>query len=330
MSSLRHLWFDTRHLLGDEPGQRLAAELDALTAEARETIFTTGDRLAAVSLTLAQAFCRKAPAAWRVFPPDAFLRWARLGEDLAGHEPGSRDGAVAYFAIDPDTIAQIGFEQADEWVSIGRDVLSVSRRLGGQFFQSSAPLLADLPTPFGHRLRTWAEQGKILLGCKGWKGEFLAVSYFASAAAVLPFLAAEEMVAWAKLGVLVQESGPWTFYSRLPAGFLGLSSAERLALLRNAQAAAQHSPAAAEAIFCSLPPILSTLPQALQSFYLSVLAPVMCLAPQSLPPLFPLLGPGCQSRRSCPQVPAPRDHRRLGSNLPRRYSTFDSNPAPGV
>ena len=101
MSSLRHLWFDTRHLLGDEPGQTLLAELEALASEARETILATGDRLAEVSLTLAQAFCRKAPAAWHVFGPDVFLRWAAIGEHLAGEDPPSRDGALAYFTIEP-------------------------------------------------------------------------------------------------------------------------------------------------------------------------------------------------------------------------------------
>jgi nitric oxide reductase NorD protein len=291
MSSLRHLWFDTRHLLGDEPGQILSAELEALTSGARETILTTGDRLAEVSLTLAQAFCRKAPAAWHVFGSDAFPRWAAIGEHLAGQDPPSRDGAVAYFTIEPQALSELGLDQTEEWVSIGREVLGVSRRLGAQFFQASAPLLADLPAPFGPRLRAWAEQGRMLLGCKGWKGEFLAVSYFSSAPAALPFLTPEEMTAWAKLGVLVQESGPWTFYTRLPDGFLNFSPTQRVAFLLNAHEAAAHSAAAAQEIFFSLPPTLCALTQELQSFYLSALAPVIRLDPQPVPALFPLLGP---------------------------------------
>ena len=62
MSSLRHLWFDSRHLLGNPAGQALLVELDALGGRTRETILATGDRLAALSLTLAQAFCRAAPS----------------------------------------------------------------------------------------------------------------------------------------------------------------------------------------------------------------------------------------------------------------------------
>src|SRR5713101_2759159 len=108
MPSLRHLWFDHRHLLGDAAGQALLAALEALGPRPRETILTTGDRLAAISLTLAQAFCRTAPTAWRVFRAKGFPRWVQIGERLAGEEPTSRDGAVAYFAIDPDRLTHLG------------------------------------------------------------------------------------------------------------------------------------------------------------------------------------------------------------------------------
>ena len=299
MSSLRHLWFDSRHLAG-------LAELETLPPEARETILTTGDRLAEVSLTLAQAFCRQAPTAWRVFGTEHFGRWAAIGEDLAGHAPASRDGALAYFAIPPASVRRRGLERAAEWVAIGRGVLRVSRRLGAQFFQASAPLFDRLPVPFGPRLRAWAEQGRLLLGCKGWKGEFLAVSYFSSAAAALPVLDPEEIAAWAQLGVLVQESGPkpqrrhpsptgdassWTFYTRLPDGFLALIQPQRLAFLLTVQQAATRSAAGAAEIFFGLPPALASLSPALRSFYLSALAPVIRSDPPAVPGLLPLLEP---------------------------------------
>ena len=289
MSSLRHLWFDTRHLLGDEPGQALLAELQALPSEARETILTAGDRLAEVSLTLAQAFCRQAPAAWRVFGATDFGRWAALGEDLAGQEPASRDGAVAYFTIPPQSVEQLGLDRAAEWIAIGREVLRVSRRLGAQFFQASAPLFGQLPS--GSHLRVWAEQGRLLLGCKGWKGEFLAVSYFSAAAAALPVLSPEEIAAWARLGALVQDSGPWTFYTRLPDGFQALDQTQRLAFLHTAQHAAGQSATAATQIFFGLPPVLSGLSPSLRSVYLSILSPVIRSDPPSVSGLLPLLRP---------------------------------------
>ena len=241
MSSLRHLWFDNRHLLGDAVGQALVAALDALGSRPRETILNTGDRLAAISLTLAQTFCRTAPAAWQAFGAKGFSRWVRIGERLAAEEPASRDGAAAYFAIDPHAVARLGLPLVEEWAAIGRETLKVSRRLGTQFLQTSAPLLATLPEPLLQRLRAWATYGSALLGAKGWKGEFLAVAYFEAAPVALPVLSGEEMAEWAKLGLLVQDSGPWTFYSKLPVKFAALTVPQRLSLLRDCQAAALRS-----------------------------------------------------------------------------------------
>ena len=147
MPSLRHLWFDNRHLLGDAAGQALLAELEALGARPRETILATGDRLAALSLSLAQTFCRSAPAAWRAFGAKGFPRWVKIGERLASEEPASRDGATAYFTIAPHLLSSLGLDLAEEWAAIGRDTLKVSGRLGTQFLQTSAPLLALLPAP---------------------------------------------------------------------------------------------------------------------------------------------------------------------------------------
>src|SRR5262245_19081487 len=119
MSSLRHLWFDNRHLLGDAVGQRLLAELDALGPRLRETILTAGDRLATISLTLAQSYCRHAPAAWKIFGAELFPRWVAIGERLAGEEPSSREGATAYFAIAPATVARLGLVTVEAWAAIG-------------------------------------------------------------------------------------------------------------------------------------------------------------------------------------------------------------------
>jgi len=291
MPSLRHLWFDNRHLLGDAAGQALLAALEALSPRSRETILNTGDRLAAISLTLAQAFCRTAPAAWQAFGVKRFSRWVRIGEHLAVEEPSSRDGAAAYFAIDPHVLARLGLKFAEEWAAIGCDTLKVSRRLGTQFLQTSAPLLATLPEPLPQRLRAWATHGNALLGAKGWKGEFLAVAYFEAAPVALPVLTGEEMAEWAKLGLLVQDSGPWTFYAKLPRGFAALTVLERLSLLRDCQAAATLSVKAAEESFFCLPPVLAAQSAELRAFLLAVLAPVLRTDPAAVPPLVPLLAP---------------------------------------
>jgi hypothetical protein len=291
MSSLRHLWFDNRHLLGDEAGQALLAELEALGPRPRETILAAGDRLATTSLTLAQTYCRNAPTAWRAFGAKDFSRWVNIGERLANKEPSSRDGAAAYFTIESQALARLGLDLAENWVAIGRNTLKISRRLGTLFLQTSAPLLSSLPPPLPERLQAWAQHGSVLLSAKGWKGEFLAVSYFEAAPAALPVLSGEEMAEWAKLGLLVQDSGPWTFYSALPAGFAALTSQERLSILHSCQKAASLSVKAAEETFFRFPMVLVKLPAALRVPFLAMLTPVILTDPAGLPPLLPLLVP---------------------------------------
>ena len=305
MSSVRNLWFDTRHLLGGPRGQALLAELDALPAPARETLLAAGDRLADSSLTLAQVFCRNAPAAWQAFGEDRFAHWVQVGEQFVRHEPTSREGAVAYFSIPPDALARLGWDQVEAWVAVGCEVLQVSRRLGAQFLQTSAPLLPDLPAPLTERLHAWARHGSTLLRKKGWKGEFLALSYFSAAPLALPVLSPAEMREWAVLGVLVQDSGPWTFYTTLPSGFAELTEKIRLQLLVDCQAAANHSPTAAEAIFAQLSAVLAGLPPALRTFLLAILAPVIRSDPEALLSLFPLMAP-CLKAIESVQRPALR------------------------
>ena len=180
---------------------------------------------------------------------------------------------------------------AEEWAAIGRDTLKVSHRLGTQFLQTSAPLLALLPAPLLPRLRAWVTHGSAILGANGWKGEFLAAAYFEAAPVALPVLTDEEMAAWASLGLLVQDSGPWTFYSSLPIGFSTLAAQERLSLLVNCQAAAARSAKAAVEIFFRLPPVLAGLSTAARAFLLAMLAPVLRSEPEAVPPLIPLLPP---------------------------------------
>ncbi len=306
MSSVRNLWFDSRHLLGDERGQALLAELDALPAPVRETLLAAGDRLADSSLTLAQVFCRAAPGAWHTFGADGFVQWVRVGERFVRDEPISREGAAAYFSIPPDALVRLDWDEVEAWAAIGRKVLQASRRLGAQFLQTSAPLLPGLPAPFKDRLHAWAKHGSALLRQKGWKGEFLALSYFSAAPAVLSVLSLKEMREWAALGALVQDSGPWTFYATLPEGFVELAEKIRLQLLVDCQAAANHSSNAAAAIFAQLPAVLTGLSPSLRPFLLTILAPVIRSDPEALLSLFPLMAP-CLNAIESERRPALRE-----------------------
>jgi hypothetical protein len=138
-------------------------------------------------------------------------------------------------------------------------------------------------------LRAWARHGCALLKTKGWKGEFLAVSYFEAAAAALPVLGSEEMAAWATLGMLVQDSGPWTFYATLPKGFAACSVPERISLLAACQQAAGNATKATTEVFVQLPPALLPFPPHVRTFLLSLLVPVVRTEPGAVLPLLPLL-----------------------------------------
>lgn len=290
MPAIRNLWFETPHLLDNVRGRALLLELDILPDRARQNIMAAGDDLAEFSLTLAQTFCYNAPTAWKTFGGTQFAKWFDIGKGLVDRDPSSREGAVAYFSISPVDLEQVGLAKAESWASIGREVLKTSRRLGSQFLETSAPLLNELQSPLEEQLRAWARNGTDLLKKKGWKGEFLAISYFRAAPAALPVLASHEMREWTALGVLVQDSGPWNFFPSFPAQFGSVASSTRLQLLKDCQRAATRSTGAAEKIFLELPSRLVALAStALQEFVYQLLSPVIRSDPESLPPLFNLL-----------------------------------------
>ena len=290
MPAIRNLWFETPHLLDNGRGRALLLELDTLPDSARHNILSAGDDLAEFSLTLAQTFCYNAPTAWKTFGRTQFEKWLDIGKGLVDRDPSSREGAVAYFSIPPVILERVGLAKAEFWVSIGRDVLKTSRRLGSQFLETSAPLLKELQSPLEEQLKAWARNGTDLLKKKGWKGEFLAISYFGAAPAALPILAPHEMREWAALGVLVQDSGPWNFFPSFPAQFGFMARNIRLTLLKDCQRAATRSTSAAAKIFLELPPRLVELPStAVQEFVYQILSPVIRSEPVSLPPLFNLL-----------------------------------------
>src|SRR5438876_9962039 len=120
MDRLRSVWFESRHLDAGAPALR--AELAALGSDACESVLAVGDRLAAASLTLAQQYCRRAPAAWQ-FGEGFFRRWVAHGETLATVEPASREAAAAYFGIDVSALATLAADDFDAWVALARRVL---------------------------------------------------------------------------------------------------------------------------------------------------------------------------------------------------------------
>ena len=285
MSRLRSLWFESRHL--DAGAPELRATIAALPAAARDTLLTVGDRLAAISLTLAQDYCRQAPAACELGAA-AFARWVEGGERLAGGAHGSRSAAAAYFALPPAMLIALPVADHEAWLTLASDVLVTSRRLGEAFVAASGPLLADLE-PGTVRLQRWVAEG-LALARHGFDGEGLALRFFAASGLAMPLFAPEDFAVFAALGHAAAQASraPVEIFASVPPALHDLTAAERGGILRLAHLAATRAPVVGVEIYFSLPRALSAVPEA-RAALLASLTPVARAAPEMLPDLLPVL-----------------------------------------
>ena len=285
MPRLRSVWFESRHLDAGAPALR--GELAALDAAAREEVLAAGDRLAAVSLTLAQQYCRRAPAVRRRGEA-AFRRWLRPGEALAAEEPASREAAAAYFALDAAALAALPDADLDVWLGLARRVLGVSRRLGELFVAGSGPILAELPER-GARLQAWVAVGLGLAEESSWESELLALHFFESTELALPLFALDDYGAWAELGRIAARLGPARpeLFTSVPTALHRLAERERGVVVGVARAAAAV-PAVAVELYFSLPAVLDAVPAERDAVVASLL-PVAHHAPRALTDLLPVL-----------------------------------------
>jgi nitric oxide reductase NorD protein len=286
VNRLRGLWFESRHLESGTPA--LAAELATLPEGDRAALLAIGDRLAGVSLTLAQQYCRRAPAAWRL-GPEAFARWVTRGERLATERPGSREAALSYFALAPAALAAIPAAEVDAWLELARRVLGVSRRLGEIFVAATGPALPELD-PRTERLARWVDEGLDLLAAGTWEAELLALHFFEASALVLPLLAPGDVHSFAELGRAAERLGgrPELFAS-VPPALHRLPEADRGGVVRLAWVAAERAPAIGLELYFSLPAALAALAAADRASLLASLAPVAARLPEDLADLLPVL-----------------------------------------
>ncbi len=285
MSRLRSLWFESRHLEAGAPAVR--AEIAALAETDRENLLAHGDRLAAISLTLAQQYCRQAPAAWRLGAP-AFARWIAAGERLASGEHGSRAAAASYFALPPASLTALRPAHLARWLELATAVLAASRRLGEAFVTASGPLLRDL-LDGSERVERWVEAGLALAG-RGFESEVLALRFFEASGLVPPLLAPADFGVLAALGQAAEQGdgGRSEIFASVPPALHELTEAERGAVLRLALAAAGRVPAVGLELYFSLPSALVSAAEA-RANLLASLAPVARDTPAALTELLPVL-----------------------------------------
>ncbi len=286
MSRLRSLWFESRHLGAGAPGLR--AELAALDDAARDEILAIGDRLAALSLTLAQHYCRQAPAAWSL-GPRTFSSWLARAERLVEGESGSREAGIAYLTLPAAELAALPDADVDGWIALAFRILAISRRLGEVFLTASAPVLTALDNRM-HRLARWVEQGLGLIETGGWEGELVALHFFEATGLALPLFAPDDFAAWAALARAVEGLGSARseLFVSVPTALHEIPESDRGAIVRLAARVAERAPVVALEIYFSLPNALVAFP-AERAALLASLDSVAGAAPETLPDLLPVL-----------------------------------------
>jgi hypothetical protein len=272
VSSQRHIWLSS-HVLDDPEGAAAHAAAVALGGPAHARVLAAGDRLAAVSATLAQRYYRSAAAAWHAFGPEGFERWLTLGEALATREPLTRDGALAFFALAPTGFGRAGLDTATAWCELGHELAATSQKLAAIFFRTSGALLRRADA-LG-RLRHWVDVGIELYGQRDWHGEFLAQAYFAAAPQATAALDPSVYRLWAGAGAALSPTvKERDFFAKLPRPLARWSAAEQALLLRTVIALAAPAAAEAVAFYRALPDALAELPSAVRMALLRVLQQV--------------------------------------------------------
>ena len=285
MSRIRSLWFESRHL--DTGATELRARLAALPDDERAVLLGVGDRLAALSLTLAQQYCRRAPDAWAL-GVEAFTHWIAGAERLAGGDHGSRNAAAAYFTLPPAMLAALAPRDLDAWLTLAHDVLATSRRLGEAFVAASGPVLGDL-TPGDPRLARWVAEG-LSLARHGFDGESLALRFFEATALAMPLFAPTDFPHFAALGQAAARAGraDRELFTSVPPALHDLDERERGGVLQLAHLIAERAPVVAVEAYFSLPSALVAAPES-RAALLASLTPVAHDAPETLPDLLPVL-----------------------------------------
>jgi hypothetical protein len=295
----RSLWLDSR-FLSDPEAAAAHADTEALGATTHREILIAGDRLAKISVRLAQQYYRRAAAAHSLFGPEEFRQWVALGEELASGERPCREGAIAYFGVAPAAFGARGIRTAAAWCDMGRAVNERSRRLAASFFETTRTVVGR-PQAL-QRLAVWSEVGLRLFTEHGWKGEFLAQGYFSAAPRALLLYPPYLYPLWAGLGAaLYSVERPREFFGSLPRALRKWSHEDLELHLRASLALAATSAREALVLFRDLPASLQHVAPPLRTGVLQALARAGKRLTSGAADLIPVLGALLQ------QVPA--DHR---------------------
>ena len=253
-------WLGSAHLARAEGGVEALATLRRLPPDHQRDVLAFGDRLAELNLTVAQAYGLQAARARAAMGRREFAAWATLGLEIAGKRLDSREAAVTYFRLEPIHLFAAR-HLLERWIDLCAEVQKLSRRLAVSCLESSGRSLHRLGKDGEARLEAWVRSGIRLAAASGWRGEFLAGTYFASGEHVIPVLTAGEIADWTDLGLRLQTGREILHapYQGLPPGFASLARDERALLFSLCRRAAETAPGPAAALFARLPSVVAAL-----------------------------------------------------------------------
>ncbi len=267
---MRNLWLGP-HLLNEPEGAAAHQAAAALGPEAHEEILAIGDRLAESSAILAQHYYRNAAAARRALGARGFGEWVAVGEQIAGTDPISREGANAYFSVSVAALGQQPLATLTSWRDTAMRVAEVSNKLAGLFLRNTAPVMKGSVS--SATLEAWAIAGTSLHSQHGWQGEFLAQAFFNATDSVFPALSPAAFKLWAGAGSsLFPKVREREFFAKFPAAIAGWPPDDQGNLLRVTIALAPIDPQTAYDVYRGLPSSLAALPHAARSSLLKLLA----------------------------------------------------------
>lgn len=201
--TLRRSWLESRHLRATADGAAAADGLAGLEPLLGERLLEETDRVASVSVSLAQSyFARSYPVCLE--GGVTFEAWAQCFQQVLGESGEGREAAAALLEIDARRLALAEASFREDWTRRSVAMIAASRRLGTSFVKSTAGMIqaGDDATP-GAVIAAWQQTALDLLegelGPGGWRGELLAGAHLSGAAVWGSVLGAGGVASWAAL-----------------------------------------------------------------------------------------------------------------------------------